>query len=351
MPYRLSRRSWIASGSTAVFSFAVSRPSFAETAALWSSSSTILCKTTSFRDRVGVGVVLTAMTGTPDGQYLAAAGDDHQIRIIRTSDLNTVHSLAGHRDRIRRLAFSRDGRHLASVANDGQVFVFDSQSDYRKTHHFAGKVAVAGAAFAPNDFRLAVVDFSGRVHVIDLNTQKLLRIESGIRDLRAVAYRDDGGMLAIGGQGGSLILLDPRDGQQIDQPSLHRGRIHSLSFHRDANVVTTIGDDGTAVVYDTERRERLKQIPVTTGKLFSIAVLNSQSVAVAGSDNRIRILNTDDGSIVRSLDGHVGSVASLTKVGESLFSAGFDATLRRWSIDASGTQTERIAESDPTKDR
>ncbi len=176
-------------------------------------------------------------------------------------------------------------------------------------------------------------------------------IDCDCRDLRAVAWRDDGGVLALGGQGGQLLLLDPRDGRSIAKVPLHGGKIHDLAFHRQSNVVVSIGDDGMATVYDTENQRLLRRVSVTSGRLFSLAVLNSQSVAVAGSDNLIRILNTDDGLVVRALEGHVGSVAGLASVGNSLFSAGFDATLKRWSIEVGTDQTERIAESDPSIDR
>lgn len=351
MPNHYSRRRWLTGATTAVLTAVVSRPALADTTVSWLSASAIECQTASFHDRVGVGVVLTAMAASADGQSLAAAGDDRKIRIIRTTDLQTVQILDGHRDRIRCLAFDREGRWLSSVSNDGQALLYDARNGYPLIGQFAGRTAIASVAFAPREPRFSFVGFSGRLVVVSPSkTQQRLQVDCDCRDLRSVAYRDDEQLLAVGGRGGRLLLLEPATGEEIGRAELHRGPIRDLCFHRQSNILVTIGDDGTANVFDTEEQKVLRRITVTTGKLFSIATLNSQFVAVAGSDNRVRILNTDQGKVVRDLEGHKGSVASLASDGNSLYSAGFDATLRRWSISPSA-QSERIADSDPTRDR
>ncbi|MDG2222519.1 MAG: WD40 repeat domain-containing protein [Rubripirellula sp.] len=347
----LSRRRWLAGSSVAAMSYAVTPSVQAETTVNWSSTAAIQCQLTDFRDRVGTGVVLTALAASPGGESLAAAGEDRKIRIIRTADLRTTQTLVGHRDRIRGLAFDREGRFLASAGNDGQLFLYDCSGDYQTIHRFAGNPALSDVAFGPRDPRLAIVGFSGRVTVIDSDHQTSRGFECGSRDLRAVAFRDDSGVLAVGGRDGRLLLLDPNDGHKIAEATLHRGRIRGLCFHRQSNEIVSIGEDGTAIVYDTKNHSVLHRIEVSSGKLFSITVLNSQLVAVAGSDNHVRILNTDQGNVVRRLKDHNGSVTCLASTGTSLLSAGFDATLRRWSVGSGTTRTERIAESDPTKDR
>lgn len=347
----LSRRRWLAGSSIAAMSYGFTHSIQAETTVNWSSTAAIQCQATNFRDRVGTGVVLTALAASPSGESLAAAGEDRRIRIIHTADLTTTQTLIGHRDRIRSVAFDREGRFLASAGNDGQLFLYDCAADYQTTHRFAGNPALSDIAFGPRDPRLAIVGFSGRVTVIDPDHQTSRGFDCGSRDLRAVAFRDDLGVLAVGGRDGRLLLLDPENGQIIAAETLHRGRIRGLCFHRQSNGIVSIGEDGTAIVYDTKNQRVLHRIEVSPGKLFSVSVLNSQLVAVAGSDNHIRILNTDEGKVVRGLEDHIGSVTCLASTGTSLLSAGFDATLRRWSVGSSTIQTERIAESDPTKDR
>ncbi len=108
---------------------------------------------------------------------------------------------------------------------------------------------------------------------------------------------------------GDLHLFDPISGRLLSDHALHRGRIHDVAFHRQSNAAVCVAEDGTVTVFDTENRQLKQRIPVTTGKLFAVAILNSQLVAVAGSDNLIRIVNTDEGNVIRKLEGHAGSVS------------------------------------------
>jgi WD40 repeat protein len=90
---------------------------------------------------------------------------------------------------------------------------------------------------------------------------------------------------------------------------------------------------------------------VASGKLFAVAILDPQLIAVAGSDNVIRVVNTDDGTVIRKLEGHVGSVSTLALSGGVLFSGGYDASVRRWSIGDAELPQQRIAEGDVKFDR
>jgi WD40 repeat protein len=171
------------------------------------------------------------------------------------------------------------------------------------------------------------------------------------KDLRAVAFRDDGRVLAVGGRTGTIHLFDPRDAQPLGNYPVHRGRIHGIIFQHDSNLAITVGEDGYASVLDSMNGTVTQRIAVTTGKLFAVAPVDSQRVAVAGSDNSIRIVNIDSGTVENRLEGHQGSISSLASSAGQLFSGGYDATLKRWSIGELSQSQQRIAEVDPSFDR
>ncbi|MDT5121157.1 MAG: eukaryotic-like serine/threonine-protein kinase [Acidobacteriota bacterium] len=58
---------------------------------------------------------------TPDGQYLAIGWNNGDIELRRTSDGSSVQTLKGHTRVVRTLSFSRDGRTLASGAEDKTI--------------------------------------------------------------------------------------------------------------------------------------------------------------------------------------------------------------------------------------
>ncbi len=281
---------------------------------------------------------------------MAAAGDDHAIRILRTSNLTTVTTLRGHRDLIRTLAFDPSGGKLVSAGNDGQITLWNRDESFRVLQRMNGTPALACVRFSPDGTEMAAVGFDNEIYLIGRRDHENPIFQCDCKDLRAVAYRDDNRILAVAGRSGNLHLFEPRQGL-ISEHNLHGGRIHGVAFHQQANTAVCVSEDGSISVFDTETRKLIHRTPVTTGKLFAVAVLNSQLVAVAGSDNVIRVVNTDDGSVVQKLEGHTGSVSTLAASGGLLFSGSYDATLRRWSIGDIQASSQRIAEGDPRIDR
>jgi WD40 repeat protein len=295
--------------------------------------------------------VVTAIAIDPRGQFVAAAGDDFKIQILEISNLHPVATLAGHRDVIRSLAFDPAGNRLASAGNDGQLILWQRDQTFRIEQQMQGTPALACVRFSADGNEIAAVGFASEVFLIGRGKRETPQFRCGCRDLRAVAYRDDNRLLAAAGRSGDLHLFDPLGGQMIGDHPLHTDRIHGLVFHRQANTVVCAAEDGSVSVFDTQQQQLLHRIPVTTGRLFAIALLNSQLVAVAGSDNVIRVVNTDEGVVVRELAGHTGSVSALAAGGGVLFSGSYDATLRRWPVGDFEQSASRIAEGDPRLDR
>ena len=294
--------------------------------------------------------VITAIAVDPRGELVAVAGDDHLIRVLSTSTLTRVRSLTGHRDWIRTLAFDPGGNRLASAGNDGQLILWDRDRSFQLQQRMAGTPSLTSVRFSPEGDEIAAVGFTSDVYLIGRteSSQKKFRCEG--TDLRAVAYRDDGRLLAVAGRSGALNLFEIASGAQ-SRHAIHDGRIHGIAFHYNSSRAVCVADDGYVSVFDTQNQVLIHRVAVTTGKLFAVTVINSQLVAVAGSDNTIRIVNTDDGIVIRRLEGHSGSVAALGAGGGLLFSGSYDTTLRRWLISEIERGGQRIAEGDPRIDR
>ena len=298
----------------------------------------------------GVGTVVTALAADPRGEYVAAAGDDHRIRILRTSNLVVVRTLVAHRDIVRSLAFDASGGQLVSAGNDGQLIVWNRDESFRVVQQMKGSPALARAQFSPDGCELAAVGFENEVFLMGRGDGDRVELTCDCQDLRAVAYRDDNQLLAVAGRCGKLHLFNPRTGS-CSEYQLHSARIHDVEFQPQSGVAVSVAEDGQIALFDSETRQLIRHIPVTTGKLFAVSVLTPRLIAVAGSDDVIRIVNVEDGGIVRTLSGHRGSVSALDTSRGLLFSGSYDATLRRWSIGDIVAGEQRIAEGDPRMDR
>jgi len=300
--------------------------------------------------QAGIRRVVTAIAADPRGEYVAAAGDDYRIRILRTSDLKVVRTLVEHGDLVRTLAFDRSGTQLASAGNDGRLILWNRDDAFRFIREVKGSPALTEVTFAPDGQGLAAVGFESEVFLLGRSGEERVSLQCECQDLRAARYRDDAQVLAVAGRCGRLHVFD-RDTQQCRVYRLHSGRIRDVVFLPNQNAAVSVAEDGAVSVFDTGSNQLIKKIRVTTGKLFAVSVLTPDLIAVAGSDNVIRVIEWKSGQTVRRLEGHSGSVIALDSEKRLLFSGSYDATLRRWSIDDIVEGQQRIAETGPRIDR
>jgi WD40 repeat protein len=114
-----------------------------------------------------------------------------------------------------------------------------------------------------------------------------------------------------------------------------------------SDILVSVDEDGVILRWDTRTNEVLSRQKITSGRLFSLAIVDSHRIAAAGSDDVIHLVDlADDGRslyVSGQLRGHVGSVATLAAVDGMVFSGGFDATLRRWDLNRNAMADSKIA--------
>jgi len=286
--------------------------------------------------------VITAMALDPRGLVLAVAGDDYSIRLLDTSDLSEQGRLIGHRDLVRTLAFRPDGRFLASAGNDGRLTLWDRTDQWSIARQVDGLPTIFDARFSPDGRQLAAVGFDTQLMLFDGSDRPSLHCDCS--DLRAVSYNGAGDRLAVVGRSGKLHLFDPRSGQEIGEFTIHASRVRGIVFLPGTNWTATVGEDGTATIFDLDHYQVKKQIDFLPCKLFTVVAIDQSTIAVAGSDNRIRIVDVTTGEVTRKIDIHSGSINSLVYTDGVLYSGGFDARVFKTRI--SDGQDPRLAERD-----
>jgi len=99
---------------------------------------------------------------SPDGRGLASAGEDQTVRVWDAASGQVLLTLRGHRGKVQAVAFSPDGRRLASAGGDQTVRVWDAASGQELLSLKGQTNGVSGVAFSPDGRRLASEAGTGR---------------------------------------------------------------------------------------------------------------------------------------------------------------------------------------------
>ena len=293
--------------------------------------------------------VITAISVSPNGDQIAAAGDDHVIRIVDLRTGKTQAALDGHLDWVQSVEFSPNGLQLASCGNDGTLRVWSLGPTPKLIAKHSVTHALMTLTYLDDDC-IYVAGFSNRIYQYKGEQSELSVVHAcDCRDIRSIVASPDRKWIAFGGRDGVLRVrrvdlaqqteltvqgrsLHSESANEIAVP-LHFERIRTLQFSKDGNQITSVGEDRRIVHFDLVHRVVVGQTEIGGGKLLGLCQLDTHLFAIAGSDNTIRIFSDTDKQVLAKLVGHDGSVSILKRTQSHLISGSFDTTIRIWDIE------------------
>jgi WD40 repeat protein/tetratricopeptide (TPR) repeat protein len=218
------------------------------------------------------------------------------------------------------VAFSADGKALASGCQDGTVRLWGGQA-------------------ATGSFILASV-------VQDETSQgpqtQTLRGHTGT--VTALALRRDGRQLASASGDSTLRLWNMPGGQLAHLLRGHSKAVRCAAFHSEGKLLASGGDDQTVRIWDTATGMELRTLTGSTESVSGVAFSPSGRLLAAVSDRLVRIWEVESGNLLRQLEGHTADVSCVAfhPGGKRLASAGEDHHVFLWDVE-SGKLLHKLA--------
>ncbi|WP_426750384.1 WD40 repeat domain-containing protein [Myxococcus sp. Y35] len=274
-----------------------------------------------------------ALAFSPDGKLLASGGYDAVVRVWDVKSGARVAELKGHEAEVHAVAFSPDGRWLAAAGRPGALWLWDWQQG-RRVALLAGHTdVVRGLAFSPDGERLASAGLDRTVRVWNVRDGAELLRFSHDDIATAVAFSSEGGRLVSTSLDRTARVWDLAARRELHRLTGHGDKVESCAFSADGERVMTAAAD-RSIRFWSARTGALLDVQRPSGELSAVAIDGRfEQLVQAGWEGRVQRVDVRDGEVVERLDAHrtfVMSVA-LSPDGRTYASGGMDGVLKVWS--------------------
>src|SRR5947209_16743904 len=250
---------------------------------------------------------------SPDGKRLATTSDDGTAKIWEAGSGQELLTLRGHSGSIRSVAFSPDGKRLATAGNDGTAKIWEAGSGQELQTLGGHSGPVRSVAFSPDGKRLATGSDDGTAKIWEAGSgQELQTLRGHSGPVRSVAFSRDGKRLATAGDDGTAKIWEAGSGQELQTLGGHSGPVRSVAFSPDGKRLATASDDGTAKIWEAGSGQELQTLRGHTGPVISVSFSpDGKRLAAAGDDGTVKIWAAGSGQELQTVRGHIGPVISV----------------------------------------
>jgi WD40 repeat protein len=272
---------------------------------------------------------------SPDGRLLASGSDDETIRLWDTVT-GALQMTLDHDDSVRSVAFSQDGRLLASGSTSGILWLWDTATgDLNRT--FTGhSEPILSVAFSSSADQLASCSIDGTVRLWNTATGTVQHVFIGPPGwILSVAFSADG-RLASSFDDNTVRLWNAATGDLERTFPGHTALVSAVGFLADGRLFSS-SNDMTVRIWDTNKGDLLQMRDLREGHSDPIKMAvafsqNSQKLASWSFDRHICLWDTTTWGLEQILGGHCDQITSVafSQDGRLLATSSDDKTVRLW---------------------
>jgi WD40 repeat protein len=280
-----------------------------------------------------------------DGKLLATGSADHSVRLWQVVDGRLLKTLEGHKGPVNGLAISPDGGVLASGGKDGIAFLWKLPAAETAVKLKGHSQRILCLAMSPDGRVLATGDADATIQLWGLpQGRSLATLDGHSGGIVELAVSPDSQTLASASVDCTVRLWSLPGGKALRTLQGHRGDEHDavlcLALSPDGTMLASGGTDWVIHLWAVAGGQHLGTLEEHIDQVTSLAISpDGRTLASGGADQTIRLWRLPEGRLLETWEAHSGAITRLvwSPDGALLASAcgaglGLDHSVRLWSI-------------------
>jgi WD40 repeat protein len=268
---------------------------------------------------IGHTDAIRAIAVSPNGQLLAGGGGsaDPTIKLWGVPDGRCLKNLSGHTNEIWSVAFSSDGRMLASASTDRTIRLWSTLTGECLQILTGHMHWVMSVVFSSQPDILVSAGFDRLINFWNIQTGECINTWQVGQSICAIAFSPSGDMLASGSIERIVGLWDTATGKCLQTLSGHTHFVWSVAFSPDGRLLASGSFDRTIRLWDLHTGRCLQVLEGHESGVFSVAFVpqhgidspdrlaarwrDRQLLASSSADATIRIWDITTGECIKIL--------------------------------------------------
>jgi WD40 repeat protein len=261
----------------------------------------------------------------PNGTQFMSSSWDDTLRLWDTVTQEHINRLEGHEGVVYQITYDSAGERILSAGGDTTARIWDAQTGeniqtfgtvLNEDVEVGHTGIVIGAAWSPDETRIATIGNENYVSIWDVET-------------------------------GEILLTLPADDDETDELEGHEATGWTVVWLNDTQVLSG-GFDDRVILWDAETGELLRTFEGHTNGVLSIEVLDEERFITGSWDRRAMLWDVNEEEAVRVYEGHTNWIwdVEIAPNGEHFMTASADQTMILWRVDSETPQRRYLGHDD-----